>query len=90
MTDHPSNKDLQDMFEKHAYDDMSHFGELKQTLDRIEKKTDAQSTILQPIAEAYSGIMFSRKFIVGLSGVVLAIGAIGAGFFWLINSVIQK
>ncbi len=81
---------MKDSFEKHAYDDMTHFGELKAVLDRIEKKTDAQSTILQPIAEAYSGFLFSRKFIVGVSSVVLAIGAIGAGVIWVINSAIGR
>ena len=91
------------MFHDHAQDDERHFGELKESFlelkvgfkelkeaaIRIEKKQDEQAMALTPLTEAYNGVLFSKKFVVGLSGVVLAVGAIGAGMIWLINAAIK-
>lgn len=81
---------IEKAFEKHAYDDLRHFAELADTLKRIEQKVDGQMLVLEPIAKAYNGILFSRQFLLGLSGVVIAIGAIGGGMYWLVNALVHK
>lgn len=65
-------------FEKHAYDDLTHFAELAETLKRIEQKTDAQSTILQPMAETYATATTLGKW---LMPILLAISLI-VGIVW--------
>lgn len=50
-------KKISDNFEKHAYDDLTHFAEMAATLKRIEEKTDAQSIILDDQQNTLKPIM---------------------------------
>ena len=49
-------KKLSEAFEKHAYDDLSYFGEIREMLRRIEEKTDAQSVVLEDQANTLAPI----------------------------------
>ncbi len=44
--------------------------------------TDAK---IDPLIEIYDGAMFARKFIIGLSTIVLSIAAVGGGMYWVVN-----
>lgn len=80
---------LQESFKDHALDDERHFRELGAMIQNLEKKIDTQTELLKPVLEAYDGILFSKKFIVGTASVVLAIAAIGGGVIWLIGTAVK-
>ena len=40
---------------------------------------------LKPLLEAYSGVLFGRKLIIGISSLVLAIASIGGVVMWMID-----
>jgi hypothetical protein len=74
---------LHEDFKVHIQSDQENFKKINEKLDRIDIKLD-------PLTQAYDGILFSKKFLLGMAGIVLAISAIGGGFIWLINSVIHR
>ena len=71
---------LAEAFKDHAESDERNFAEIKKGIEEIK-------VALTPLTEAYSGILFSRKFLTGLAAIVLALGAIGGGVYWIIDSV---
>lgn len=74
---------LREDFKEHLEHDAANFAALHEVLKKIDEKLD-------PIVDVYKAAMLSKGFVVGFASIVLAIGAIGAGFIWLINSVIHK
>ena len=74
---------LAEAFKDHAESDERNFAEIKADIKEIK-------LMLRPLTEAYSGVMFSKSFLMGLAGVILAIGAIGTGIFWLINTATNR
>jgi len=81
---------LQEQFKEHAKDDERHFAEIRESIERVEKKVDALAMALAPLTDAYNGILFSKKFLVGVSAFVIAIAAIGGAVMWVINHSIQR
>ena len=85
---------LRQDFKDHAELDEKNFLELKKEINdglanisvHLKKMGDA----IDPLSDAYNGILFSKKFIVGVSSVVIALAAIGAGVIWVVNSAITK
>lgn len=69
-----------EQFQKQLTDDIS---SLRESVAELKANLD-------PIKDAYSAVLFSKQFIIGLAGVILAVGAVGAGFIWLINAAVQK
>ena len=57
-----------------------HLRETKQTLDNLAHLTTDDVKALKDIAQGYAGMGAVRKMILGLAGVVLAIGAVIASF----------
>ncbi len=64
--------------------------ELQDSLDHQKKAIEDMSRKLDPIVDVYKAVLLSRSFLIGLSGLVIAITAIGVGFSWLVNSVMHK
>ena len=60
------------------------------SLAQIQNSLNEIKAQLAPLTEAYQGILFSKKFIVGLGGAILAIGAVGAGIIWIVNAASNK
>lgn len=65
-------------------------GRLAESQLRIEDKLDPESdnyilNSVAPLLEIYNGALFAKKFVIGLSVVVLAIGAVGGGVIYLVN-----
>lgn len=58
---------------------------LTENMGSVSKQVEAVKTQIEPLVEIYDGAQFARKFVVGLSVVIIAIGAIGAGFYALIG-----
>lgn len=100
----PTNADLKILIdknsralEKHAEHDASvqeynlqfQREQLAATAD-VRKSLDEIKISLAPLSEAYGGAIFARKFVMGIAGVVIAIGAIGAGIIWVINAAVNK
>lgn len=52
--------------------------ELKQDMARLVKQ-------IEPLIEVYDGALFARKFVIGLSSIIVAIGLIGGGVIWLVT-----
>lgn len=75
--------ELRKDFEQHMISDSNNFQEIHKKLDLINSKLD-------PILDVYRSVLLSKGFIMGLAGVIVALGAMGAGLSWLINSVVQK
>ena len=75
--------ELRKDFESHMISDTNNFQEIHKKLDLINSKLD-------PILDVYRSVLLSKGFIMGLAGVIVALGAMGAGISWLINSVVQK
>ena len=73
---------LKEAFELHAQNDERNFKEIKAALKNIDSKLD-------PVADAYRAIIFSKSFVTGLAAIIVAITAIGAGFIYLVNSVVK-
>lgn len=74
---------LREDFKEHTTLDERNYIEIKTMLTTINTKLD-------PILDVYRSIIISKSFILGLSGVIVGITAIGAAFIWIINSAIQK
>lgn len=71
-------------------------GRLAESNIRVEDKLnpDSENYILSaveqqiaPLVEVYNGALFAKKFIIGLSVLVIAISAIGAAAIWLVNYI---
>lgn len=75
---------------KDSLEDSPSNEELKYMLDEQKKAIQRISDKLDPIVDVYKAVILSKSFVLGLSGVIVAIAAIGMGFTWLINSVIHK
>ena len=75
--------DLSEQLEEHSRRDDERFDEIGRKIDALSKKLD-------PILDVYKAVIVSKSFIGGLALVVASITAIGAGFIWLVNSVIHK
>jgi hypothetical protein len=50
-------------------------------LENFEKISEK----LDPIVEAYGGVVFGKKLLVGVGAAVLAIAAIGGGVMYIVN-----
>jgi hypothetical protein len=74
---------LRKEFEEHIEVDAKNFEEIKKMFDTINAKLD-------PILDVYRSVILSKSFIMGLAGVIVAIGAITTGVIWLINSAVNK
>lgn len=74
---------LHEDFKLHLQSDATNFAEIKDSLNKIDKKLD-------PLTQAYEGVMFSKKFIVGLASVVIAIAAVGGGVIWLVMTIVNS
>lgn len=94
----PTNSELQrniqtltDTLREHTETTTRKFNAIDKTLENVATKDDIGKTNgkLDPILDAYKAIILSKSFVTGIAAVVLAIGAIGAGFIWLINSVVK-
>lgn len=71
-------------------------GRLAESQQRIENKLDPENDAwiltpmeerIAPILEVYDGALFAKKFVIGLSILILAIGAIGGGVIYAFNWV---
>lgn len=69
-------------------------GRLTESQQRIEDKLDPENDAwilspmeqrMAPILEVYDGALFAKKFVIGLSILILAIGAIGGGVIYAVN-----
>ena len=97
-TTEPTNSELQrnialqsQRFELHAKENIEQFLAIDERIDNLATREDIQRITdkLDPVLDVYKAVLLSKGFVTGLAGVVVAIGAIGAGFIWLINSVIS-
>jgi chromosome segregation ATPase len=75
--------------QEEGYQDVvkDHLRETKQTLDNLAHLTTDDVKALKDIAQGYAGMGAVKKMILGLAGVVLAIGAVIAGFITIIKAI---
>jgi len=97
---------LHNDFLEHAKEDARFQGSLLETLEGIKNKLDPdhESYInkkieedikimkdqMEPLLLTYNGIQFGRQFIVGVSGVVVALAGIGGVIYGAINFLTHK
>lgn len=74
---------LHEDFQLHLESDRKNF-------EQINAKLDVITTGLKSWTETYDGVMFTRKFLIGTAGLILAIAAIGGGFMWVVDYIRQK
>lgn len=74
---------LRKEFEEHIVADARNHEEIKKMFDTINAKLD-------PILDVYRSVILSKSFIMGLAGVIIAIGAIASGLVWIINSAVER
>lgn len=55
--------------------------DLQSSLDNVEKK-------MEPLREAYNGVIFGKKIVTGVAAIVVAIAAIGGGIIWAVNAAV--
>lgn len=64
-------------------------GLLQQSLGTFETNVNEKFRIIDrkidPVVAAYNGFLFGNKMIMGASGLIIALGTIGAGFLWLFH-----
>ena len=84
--------EINKQFVEHALEDMANFKTIHDHIESVATKQDIKelSDKIDPVIDAYKAVLFSKTFIGGLATVVLSISAIGAGLYWLINSVVHK
>lgn len=82
--------ELMQVTTNHIKSDEGFQRKLTEDITEIRNAQKEANERLNPLTEAYSAVLFSKNFIVGLAGVIIAIGAVGAGFIWLINSAVEK
>lgn len=58
-------------------------------LENLTKKFEDFDTRTKPIVDVYNGVLTVKSIVVGLASVLIALGAIGTGVFWVINSAIK-
>lgn len=80
------------LFAEHAKEDVIQFKSIHDHIDNIATKQDIEELTnkIEPVLEVYRAVLLSKGFVTGVAGIIIAITAIGVGFTWLINSVIQK
>ena len=74
---------LRQRFEEHIKEDEVRYLKIEEMFNTINAKLD-------PILDVYRSVILSKSFIMGLAGVIVAIGAIAAGVVWIINSAIDR
>lgn len=74
---------LRQRFEEHIKDDEARYEKIEAMFNTINNKLD-------PILDVYRSVILSKSFIMGLAGVIVAVGAMASAFIWLINSAIEK
>jgi chromosome segregation ATPase len=86
--------ELRDIIKEHVqqeekYQDVvkDHLRETKQTLDNLAHLTVDDIKALKDIAQGYAGMGAVKKMILGLAGIVLAIGAVIAGFITIVKAI---
>lgn len=62
-------------------------GELTEELKELTKAVNVMQQQIKPLVEAYDSVLFGRKFLVGLAGVVGAIAVMGGAILWLVNYI---
>lgn len=84
---------IREDFKDHAVSDARNFAALRDDMRKgfgdVNVGLREMGEALAPLSEAYSGLLFSKKFIVGIAGVVLAIAAVGGAIIWIVNASIK-
>lgn len=95
----PSNTEIMQVlaqqnenFVKHTKEDIVQFTKIHEHLGRVATKEDIEELKLKldPITDVYKAALLSKSFVTGFAAIIVAIGAIGGGFIWLINSAVNK
>ena len=77
-------------FMLHTQQDIDNFNAIKESMRIIHNDLNEIKSALAPLSEAYNGVLFGKKLMMGLGGIVLAIVAVGGGIMWLINAAVNK
>lgn len=56
----------------------------------LENDMKVMKEQVEPLLLAYNSIVFTRKLIIGVSGFVVALVAIGGTISWVVNAVVHK
>lgn len=65
-------------------------GRIEEAIKDMSVRLEKVETALQPLTEAYNGIIFGRKIIVGLASVSLGLAALGGAIIWIVNNSIRR
>ena len=76
-------RQMREDFKDHQAEDVLFHASIIEKLDKMDKRLD-------PIVDAYKAVILSKSFVIGFGSIIVAIGAIGAGFVWLINQAVNK
>jgi len=86
--------ELRDLIKEHVqqeeeYQDVvkDHLRDTKKTLENLAHLTEDDVKALKDIAQGYAGMGAVKKMILGLAGIVLAIGAVIAGFITIVKAI---
>ena len=60
---------------------------LTEKIDQLTERFEALEEKLDPIIEAYTSVIFGKRFLVGVATVVGSLAAIGGGVIWLLNYI---
>ena len=86
--------ELKESFKDHSMNDERNFKAIRDDMHKgfqeMNEGLEKMALALQPLTEAYTGLLFSRKFIIGIASMILAISAVGASVIWVINASINK
>lgn len=74
-------------FKEHIADDAKRFDALQDTLNDIQTDLKEIKENIKPLTEAYNGVVFGKKVLMGTAGIVMALASIGGGILWLMNAL---
>lgn len=63
------------------------FKSIDDKLESILKEQRQLREDMKPLLEAYDGLVFGKKIIIGLASILAALAAIGAAVMWLLGYI---
>ncbi len=58
--------------------------------EKMDERFDTIDKKMEPLLEAYNGVIFGKKIVTGVAAVFIAFAAIGGGIVWVVNAAISK
>lgn len=95
-----NNSEFIEALKEHAGDDLRQFDAITDAIagvvrqiEAVDKKMDERfdkvEDTINPLTEAYDGVIFGKKLLTGIAAVIIALAAIGGGIIWVIQAAVN-